>query len=137
MCRSIDINATRLRLVEKEIHVTGLYDHYALAQFVFPHLYHCLRQSTPVDSWCRSYPTVMSFFGFRFVLQHSMTTFMKDVFVVDSDHEAGSLRSPCGHAVMRSCGHAVMRSCGHAVLRSCNKLFSDPLALDDTGFDEE
>jgi hypothetical protein len=109
LCRSIDIHATRLCLVEKEPHVAALYDHYALAQFVFTHLYHCLRQSTPMDSWCRSYPTVMSFFGFRFVLQHSMTTFMKDIFVVDSDycgkdqadHEARSLRSSRGHAILR------------------------------------
>jgi hypothetical protein len=52
---------------------------------------------------------VISFFGFRFVLQLSMTTFMKDIFVADSDdygkdqahHGAGSLRSPRGYAILR------------------------------------
>jgi hypothetical protein len=51
----------------------------------------------------------MSFWGFRFVLQHSMTTFMKDIFLVDNDdygegqahHEAGSLLSRRGHAILQ------------------------------------
>jgi hypothetical protein len=65
------------------------------------------------------------FYGFRFVRQHSMTAFMKFVFIIDNDDREES-KLITKHYLF----------CLAAVMQSYKKQFSDVQAPDDTSLDE-
>jgi hypothetical protein len=100
--------------------------HYALAKYIFANLYHRLQLENPVDTWCRGYPSGIFYQGFRFVRQHSMTVFMKDIFIVDNNASEEIQQKT-----------KMQRYCLASVLGSYKKDFGESQGLDNTIFDDE